>query len=306
MAPRRPVRETPRRERDPADRSASFYLAARTRWRPIEVAFWLATLLPFVLTPTYLTLASQIAITAIFALSLDLILGYAGIVSLGHAAFFGLGAYTAGLAGQGRLGRAAVRPAGRRRGRGRRRSAMPELRRRAGPASRPDHDHARHRPAAVRELANSAGWLTGGNDGLQGVGIWKLFGWFEFDLYGNTAYAYALAVLFAAVPGRAAADPLAVRPVAARHPRERAAHAGDRRADPRADPHRLHHRRRHRRDRRRRCWRRPRSSSISRFARLPALGRFAGDAGARRHRPAVWRPRRRHRVHGRARPASPA
>ena len=47
--------------------------------------------------PTYLSLASQIAITALFALSLDLILGYAGIVSLGHAAFFGLGAYTAGL-----------------------------------------------------------------------------------------------------------------------------------------------------------------------------------------------------------------
>ena len=48
-------------------------------------------------TPDYLVLASQIAITALFALSLDLILGYAGIVSLGHAAFFGFGAYTAGL-----------------------------------------------------------------------------------------------------------------------------------------------------------------------------------------------------------------
>ena len=59
--------------------------------------FWLATLLPFWLFPNYLVLASQIAITALFALSLDLILGYAGIVSLGHAAFFGLGAYTAGL-----------------------------------------------------------------------------------------------------------------------------------------------------------------------------------------------------------------
>src|SRR6266498_3252037 len=74
------------------------YLAAQIRWQPIEIAFWLATLLPFVLTPNYLVLASQIAITALFALSLDLILGYAGIVSLGHAAFFGLGAYTAGLA----------------------------------------------------------------------------------------------------------------------------------------------------------------------------------------------------------------
>src|SRR5207249_923329 len=51
----------------------------------------------FVAAPAYLQLASQIAITALFALSLDLILGYAGIVSLGHAAFFGLGAYAAGL-----------------------------------------------------------------------------------------------------------------------------------------------------------------------------------------------------------------
>src|SRR5213593_3872019 len=73
------------------------YLEARIRWRPAEIAFWLATLAPFVLAPNHLVLASQIAITALFALSLDLILGYAGIVSLGHAMFFGLGAYTAGL-----------------------------------------------------------------------------------------------------------------------------------------------------------------------------------------------------------------
>src|SRR5881397_1063164 len=73
------------------------YLAAQARWRPLEVAFWLATLLPFLLLPSYLQLANQIAITALFALSLDLILGYAGIVSLGHAAFFGLGAYAAAL-----------------------------------------------------------------------------------------------------------------------------------------------------------------------------------------------------------------
>src|ERR1700674_4284821 len=73
------------------------YLEARIRWRPGEIAFWLATLLPFVLAPNYLVLASQIAITALFVLSLDLILGFAGIVSLGHAAYFGVGAYTAGL-----------------------------------------------------------------------------------------------------------------------------------------------------------------------------------------------------------------
>ncbi|MDP3768893.1 MAG: hypothetical protein Q8S13_12830, partial [Dehalococcoidia bacterium] len=73
------------------------YLKERIRWRLVEIAFWVATLLPFFLVPSHLVLASQIAITALFALSLDLILGYAGIVSLGHAAFFGMGAYTAGL-----------------------------------------------------------------------------------------------------------------------------------------------------------------------------------------------------------------
>lgn len=73
----------------PTVASPQQYLETQVRWRRIEIVFWLATLLPFVLTPNYLVLASQIAITALFALSLDLILGYAGIVSLGHAAFFG-------------------------------------------------------------------------------------------------------------------------------------------------------------------------------------------------------------------------
>ena len=73
------------------------YLKAQTRWGATETLFWLATLLPFYFLPDYLQLASQIAIIALFALSLDLILGYAGIVSLGHAAFFGTGAYAAGL-----------------------------------------------------------------------------------------------------------------------------------------------------------------------------------------------------------------
>jgi branched-chain amino acid transport system permease protein len=46
------------------------------------------------------------------------------------------------------------------------------------------------------ELANSMAWLTGGTDGLQGVDGWPIFGIFDFDLWGYTAYAYALAVLF--------------------------------------------------------------------------------------------------------------
>ncbi|MEC9344549.1 MAG: branched-chain amino acid ABC transporter permease, partial [Pseudomonadota bacterium] len=49
------------------------------------------------------------------------------------------------------------------------------------------------------ELANSLGWLTGGTDGLQGVDVWPIFNWFEFDLWGYTAYSYALVVLFAGV-----------------------------------------------------------------------------------------------------------
>ena len=55
--------------------SPQLYLRAQARWRPVEVVFWLATLLPYLLFPTYLSLARQIAVAALFALSLDLILG---------------------------------------------------------------------------------------------------------------------------------------------------------------------------------------------------------------------------------------
>src|SRR5262249_1694547 len=81
----------------PLTMSPQAFLQAQSRWHVFEVVFWLSLLLPYFLFPEYLSLASQIAITALFALSLDLILGYAGIVSLGHAAFFGIGAYSAGI-----------------------------------------------------------------------------------------------------------------------------------------------------------------------------------------------------------------
>jgi branched-chain amino acid transport system permease protein len=68
------------------------------RWKPAEIAFWLVPVACYFLFPGYLVLGSQILAVALFALSLDLILGYAGIVSLGHAAFFGLGAYTVTIA----------------------------------------------------------------------------------------------------------------------------------------------------------------------------------------------------------------
>jgi branched-chain amino acid transport system permease protein len=67
------------------------------RWRPLEIVFWLISVAGFFVFADYRILGSQILITGLFALSLDLILGYAGIASLGHAAFFGIGAYTAGL-----------------------------------------------------------------------------------------------------------------------------------------------------------------------------------------------------------------
>src|SRR5262249_61261520 len=66
-------------------------------WSKAQIAFWLIPIAAFFLFPHYLTLGSQVMIAGLFALSLDLILGYARIISLGHAAFFGLGAYTAGL-----------------------------------------------------------------------------------------------------------------------------------------------------------------------------------------------------------------
>ncbi|HSB25890.1 MAG TPA: branched-chain amino acid ABC transporter permease, partial [Burkholderiaceae bacterium] len=76
---------------------ASARLLAPSRWRAWEVVAWLLLgASPFVVTQ-HAALINEVAIFALFALSLDLILGYAGIVSLGHAAFFGIGAYTAGL-----------------------------------------------------------------------------------------------------------------------------------------------------------------------------------------------------------------
>jgi branched-chain amino acid transport system permease protein len=170
------------------------YLEALTRWRPLEIAFWLATLTPFVLTPSYLVLASQIAITALFALSLDLILGYAGIVSLGHAAYFGFASYTAGLLAKWGWGEPL--------------SGLVLAAVAAGLLGYlSSFIIARFRHLALimitlglglllAEAANSASWLTGGADGLQGVRMWKLFGVFEFDLYGVTAYSYSLAMLF--------------------------------------------------------------------------------------------------------------
>jgi branched-chain amino acid transport system permease protein len=173
----------------------SRYLQGQTRWYPIEFAFWAATLLPFILFPNHLVLASQIAITALCALSLDRSLGYAGIVSLGHAAFFGLGAYTAGILTKYGWGEPLVGLV-----------IGPAVAGLAGYATGLIIARFRHLTLIMitmglgfllHEAANSAEWLTGGSDGLQGVRIGPILGFFRFDLYGYTAYAYALVILFA-------------------------------------------------------------------------------------------------------------
>ena len=157
--------------------------------------FWLVPLACYFLFPAYLVLGSQILIVGLFALSLDLILGYAGIVSLGHAAFFGLGAYTAGLLSSrwgwheplSGLAIAAVVSA-----------ILGFLT--AFLVVR-GQDLTRLMVTLgigllLYEAANRAAFLTGGVDGLSGMTTGKLFGLWSFGLKGHTAYLYSLAVLF--------------------------------------------------------------------------------------------------------------
>ncbi|HPP82249.1 MAG TPA: branched-chain amino acid ABC transporter permease [Rubrivivax sp.] len=169
-------------------------LGRAARWRWPEFAFWALPVAAYFVFPDDLALLSQIAITALFALSLDLILGYAGIVSLGHAAFFGLGAYASGLlarAGWGDplLGLAAAALLAAALGwatsflvlRG---ADLTRLMVTLGVA------------IMLHEIANKATGLTGGVDGLQGIEYTPLLGRYAFDLVGRTAYVYSVAVLF--------------------------------------------------------------------------------------------------------------
>ena len=157
------------------------------RWRAIEIAFWLVPVAAFFVFPTHRVLGSQILITGLFAVSLDLILGYAGIVSLGHAAFFGVGAYVAGLLavhGWGEpLSAASSSPARPVRSLGYATSFLVVR----------GTDLARLMVTLgiglmLFEAANQASFITGGADGLSGVTMWKLLGLFAFDLAGTTAY----------------------------------------------------------------------------------------------------------------------
>ena len=175
-------------------------LRAHARWRWWEFAVLAALVVSWVALPGRALLLSEIAILALFALSLDLILGYAGIVSLGHAAFFGFGAYAAALFAKlvmpdPWVGLAVAIAASAALGaltsvlilRG---SDLTRLMVTLGVA------------AILYELANKFDGLTGGADGLQGVVMGPLvtpFGRFDFDIQGRVAYAYALFVLVVAL-----------------------------------------------------------------------------------------------------------
>ena len=177
---------------------AAEVLRADARWRWWELGLLAALAASWPLLPTHALLLNEIAILALFALSLDLVLGYAGIVSLGHAAFFGFGAYAAALFAKlvmpdpllglvfaialaALLGAACSLLI-------LRGSDLTRLMVTLGVAS------------ILYELANKLDWLTGGADGLQGVVMGPLItplGSLEFDLAGRVALAYSLVVLFA-------------------------------------------------------------------------------------------------------------
>jgi branched-chain amino acid transport system permease protein len=147
---------------------------ADTRIRWTEWLPWIVALAGFFLLPDYLALGSRILIYILFALSLDLILGYAGIVTLGHSAFFGLGAYTAGILST-KLGAVILRT-----------RALTLLMLTLAIT------------AILLEVANKMSSLTGGADGLSGVQVNPIFGLFKFDLWGKTAFLYCLGVLLVA------------------------------------------------------------------------------------------------------------
>jgi branched-chain amino acid transport system permease protein len=163
------------------------------RIKPWEPVLWLLAFAAPALFPEHALIINEIAIVALFAMSLDLVLGFAGIVSLGHAAFFGFGAYSAALFAQhvspdphlgllvamaltALLGLVASLTV-------LRGSDLTRLMVTLGVA------------LLLLELANKLDWLTGGTDGIQGLTIAPVLGRFEFDLTGRTAAYYSLAVL---------------------------------------------------------------------------------------------------------------
>jgi len=161
-----------------------------TEWLP-----WIFAGVVFFALPEYLALGARILIYILFALSLDLILGYAGIITLGHSAFFGLGAYVAGvISAKAGITDPFVQLAGAAGAAGLlgvltgavilRTRALTLLMLTLAITS------------ILLEVANKWTSMTGGADGLSGVTVAPILGLFRFDLFGRTAFIYCLIALF--------------------------------------------------------------------------------------------------------------
>jgi branched-chain amino acid transport system permease protein len=177
----------------PAD--VGYHARLHARWHVGEIAFWVLALACAFLFPSRYLVMTDIVRLGLFAMSIDLILGYAGIVSLGHAAFFGVGAYSAGLmalhgivtepllaliiAGLAAMLLGFVTSFLVIRG-----VDLTRLMVTLGIA------------LLLEALAESFSNITGGTDGLQGIEIQPLLGVFTFDMFGRTGFFYSLIVLF--------------------------------------------------------------------------------------------------------------
>ena len=173
----------------------SSHAIARARWRPAEIAFWVLAASCAFLFPSRYLIMTDIVRLALFTLSLDLILGYAGIVSLGHAAFFGVGAYSAGLlALHGIINEPVIALVAAGliaavlgfltsflviRG-----VDLTRLMVTLGIA------------LLLEALGERFSNITGGTDGLQGIEMQPILGLFAFDMFGKTGFFYSLIVLF--------------------------------------------------------------------------------------------------------------
>jgi len=178
-----------------AQDQVGFHAQQHARWHAGDFAFWIAALACAFVFPSRYLIMTDIVRLALFALSLDLILGYAGIVSLGHAAFFGVGAYGAGLlalhgiinepviamivAGLGAMALGFVTSFLVIRG-----VDLTRLMVTLGIA------------LLLEALAERYSNITGGTDGLQGIEMQPILGLFAFDIFGKTGFFYSLAVTF--------------------------------------------------------------------------------------------------------------
>ncbi|NVN88794.1 MAG: branched-chain amino acid ABC transporter permease [Rhodopseudomonas sp.] len=167
----------------------------RARWHPAEFVFWIVVVGCAFLFPSRYLIMTDILRLGLFALSLDLILGYAGIVSLGHAAFFGLGAYGAGLLALHGIVKEpvlALLVAG---------LAAAALGFLTSFLVIRGVDLTRLMVTLgiallLEALAERFSNITGGTDGLQGIEMQPILGLFAFDMFGKVGFWYCLAVLF--------------------------------------------------------------------------------------------------------------